>query len=214
VKNTDLQKFCVILADTYALYGKECPDGVKRIWWEALKNFDLADVSGALSRHIRNADTGQFIPKPADVVKAIEGSGDSRALIAWTDVDRTVRTRGPYVSVVFDDPLTHAVIMAMGGWVTLCRKSVDEWPFVQKDFMTRYKGCVNHPPTSYPRCLMGLADADCERRGLPSPRPPILIGSPERARQVYAQGEGPILALRHTPETIPVPALVVREDHA
>ena len=214
MNNREMSEFSGILTSVYALLRQDCPDGVRRLWWEALQPYPLATIKQAFTQHVCNPDVGQYLPKPADIIRAIKGSSEERALQAWTDVDRTVRTRGPYVSVVFDDPLTHAVIAAMGGWVALCRKSIDEWPFVQKDFVTRYKGYVNHPPASYPRCLIGLTDADHQRRGLPSPRPPILVGSDERARQIYAQGEGPMLALRHTPERVPVPALTIREDHA
>lgn len=212
MNNHDMRTFGSILADVYALLRQDCSDGVRRLWWQALKPYPIEAVQQAFAQHICNPDVGQYLPKPADIIRVLTGSSEERALRAWSDVDCAVRTRGPYVSVVFDDPLTHAVIAAMGGWVTLCRKSVDEWPFVQKDFVTRYKGYVNHPPASYPRCLIGLTDADHQRRGLPSPRPPTLIGSPERARQVYTQGEGPMLAIRHNPTPVFGPALMATKD--
>lgn len=210
--NHDMPVFSDILSDVYALLRQECPDGVRRLWWEALQPYPIAAISHAFSQHVRNPDVGQYLPKPADIIRAINGSSEERAIRAWTDVDRAVRTRGPYASVVFDDAMTHAIIAAMGGWVALCRKSLDEWPFVQKDFMARYKSYLSHPPTSYPRCLLGMTDIDRQQRGLPSARPPILIGSAELARQVYAKGDGPRLVLNSSPSNRLMPTLTTGED--
>ena len=53
------------------------------IYWKSLKHFEWQDVERALNAHIYNPDCGQFFPKPADVVRFIEGSGETRALQAW-----------------------------------------------------------------------------------------------------------------------------------
>lgn len=105
-----------------------------------MKPFDLAAVKDALNRHCVNPDNGQFMPKPADVVKLLQGSSQDGALVAWAKVDRAVRQVGTYSTVVFDDPIIHRVVQDMGGWVALGDKREKEWPFVAKEFENRYRG--------------------------------------------------------------------------
>ena len=65
---------------------------------------DLRAVADALNRHAVNPDNGQFLPKPADIVRLINGNTVDRALVAWSTVERAIRSTGPYQSVVFDSP--------------------------------------------------------------------------------------------------------------
>ena len=188
MQKNETAKFGAVLADVYALYGKECPEGVRRIWWEALKHYELADVTSALSRHVRNGDGGQFIPKPADVVRAIEGSGDSRALQAWTKVERAVRDIGPWESAVFDDARIHAVLTDMGGWMGFGQITDDEWPFKRNEFMKRYQGYLINPPKTVEKRLIGFMEAHNAKGNFPVPLP-RLVGDPERARLVYESGQ-------------------------
>jgi len=77
-------------------------------------------------RHLMNPDTGQFLPKPADIVRMLGGRTLDRALMAWAKVDKAVRQIGTYESVVFDDALIHRVLHEMGGWVGMGQKTENE----------------------------------------------------------------------------------------
>ena len=131
MNNAEIRELAVVVTDVYELYGRECSDGVHRLWWEALKGYAMGEVRQAFSRHVTNPDGGQFVPKPADILKILNGGGETRALQAWTQVDQAVRRIGPWESVVFDDALIHAVIADMGGWVRFGQTTDDEWPFVR-----------------------------------------------------------------------------------
>jgi len=80
------------------------------------------------------------MPKVADVIKMLQGSTQDSALTAWAKVDKAVRSIGTQMSVAFDDPLIHKVIQDMGGWLGLGQRQEAEWPFVAKEFETRYRG--------------------------------------------------------------------------
>ncbi len=160
------------------------------LWWNALKQYDLPAVREGLNRHMQNPDTGQYMPKPADVIKFIGGTTQDGALLAWAKVDRAVRMVGTYQSVAFDDPAINAVLQDMGGWIALGTKSEDEWPFVAKEFENRYRGYRLRGEFEFPKWLPGIAEAHNAQSPQNAQRiePPVLIGDPVKARQVLLMG--------------------------
>ncbi len=187
MQDREAEEFSNVLTDVYEVYGKTCPLGIRALWWEALKGYSIAEVRGALSAHVMNPDSGQFLPKPADVRRALEGSSDTRALQAWSKVDQAVRRIGPWESVAFDDPIIHAVLADMGGWTGLGQVTEDEWPFRRNEFVRRYQGYVARPPATFPRALTGHVAEYNGRLGGPAPLP-RLVGDPQRATQSYIAG--------------------------
>jgi hypothetical protein len=179
-------------------YDKNISKELMATYWNVLKRFDINEVVDAFGRHLENTDNGQFFPKPADIIRAIQGSTEGRSLNAWTLVDKSIRTIGPYQDVVFDDALIHSVIDDMGGWVSLCSTNDTEYPFKANEFKTRYRSLQSNPPDSYPQILSGLAtisnkNIKGQTRGVGYKVKPTLIGSPERCKIVYQGGEtGPI----------------------
>jgi hypothetical protein len=158
------------------------------VWWAAMKPFDLDAVKDALNRHCVNPDSGQFLPKPADVVRMLQGSTQDAALVAWSKLDRTVREVGTYRSVVFEDALIHRIVLEMGGWVALGTKTEDEWPFLRNEFVNRYRGYRGRSEIpEYPPVLIGLAEASNRKVGFDS-EPPVLIGNPVTAQAVMQRG--------------------------
>lgn len=189
-------KFFALLGDVHAFYGKDFSEFAGRVWWEAMKPFDLSAVADALNRHCVNPDSGQFAPKPADVVKMLEGSTQDAALVAWSKVDRAIREVGTYRSVVFDDPVIHRVVTDMGGWIPLGTKTEDEWPFVRNEFVNRYRGYRMRSETpEYLPVLIGISEASNQRQGLGFDAP-MLLGEPEAAKAVLLGGSNrPLLGV-------------------
>jgi len=173
----DKKEFAQFMGGMFAVYNKEVSPMLLRIWFEALRQYDLKAVKDALARHLLNPDNGQFLPKPADVVKLIGGTTVDSALEAWSAVDNAVRTVGTYRSVAFADPIIHKVIQDMGGWVALGNKKEDEWAFVAKEFQTRYRGIkTTGQPVDAPAQLTGIAAQQNSVAGIQYAEPPILIG--------------------------------------
>ena len=198
MEGREREELVFVLTDVYELYGKECSRGLHVLWWEALKGYSIAEVRGALSAHVTNPDSGQFLPKPADIRRFLEGSGETRALQAWTKVDQAIRRIGPWESVAFDDPIIHAVLADMGGWAGLGQVTEDEWPFRRNEFVRRYRGYVARPPTAFPRALIGhIAEYNGRLGGqVPLPR---LVGDVQRATQTYLAGAD---ATHHYPRLV------------
>ena len=192
----DSKPFATLVGNVYAFYRQDYSVFAGKVWWEAMKPFDFTAVADAFNRHCVNPDAGQFLPKPADIVRMLQGSTQDAALVAWAKVDRAVRTVGTYRSVAFDDPLIHRVIAEMGGWVLVGGKSEDEWPFARNEFVNRYRGYRMRSETpEYPPHLIGVAEASNTRAGFEI-EPPMLLGDVEKARAVLAGGtSAPLLTV-------------------
>lgn len=171
----DLDFFREKLTIIGVMYNREVSDHFIEIYWDVLKGYEITDVSSAFASHMKDADSGQYFPKPSDIVRLIEGSGETKALKAWAKVDRAMRQVGTYPSVAFDDPIIHAVVSDMGGWHPLCMTNLEEIPYKNNEFRKRYMGYVNKPPEKYPRYFIGIHEAHNSAYGFPV-EPPILIG--------------------------------------
>lgn len=188
MKIEDFDKFQQGITGVYAFYDKEINDFALDLWWNSLKHFDLDAVIQAFGRHVVNTESGKWLPKPADIIRMLQGSTQDTALAAWAKVDKAVRLKGPYVDVVFDDPLIHRVLHDMGGWIQLGEKNDDEWPFVAKEFENRYRGFrERNDAPEYPAVLVGIANAYNSSKGLEM-QPCILIGDKTKCEKVMSNG--------------------------
>lgn len=190
---SDYDDFSVMLNAVGDLYGKPPAEMAIMIWWRALEHHDLSAIRQGFDRHVRNPDSGQFMPKPADIIKMLQGTTQDGAMVAWAKVDKGVRQVGTYASVAFDDPIIHRVLHDMGGWVALGSKTEHEWPFVAKEFENRYRGYrVRNETPDYPKVLIGIAEAQNSTEGRES-QPPVLIGDSSKAKQVFIGGTDKVL---------------------
>ena len=188
MKNDDYEKFRTLLANVHAFYQRDISSFALNVWWQAMQPFDFEAVNSAFTKHCVNPDSGQFAPKPADIVKMLRGSTLDSAYNAWAKVDRAVRSIGTYADVVFDDPLIHRVIHDMGGWTMFGKKNESDWPFVAKEFENRYRGFKAHGDIpAYPSILIGISNAENANKGYPN-SDPILIGDEQLAKKVMANG--------------------------
>lgn len=192
----DYEDFAGMVGAITELYGKPASEYTIAIWWGALRQYDLSAVRQAFDRHVRNPDSGQFPPKPADLIRMMGGTTQDSALVAWSKVDRALRVVGPYRSVAFDDGLIHRVLTEMGGWTALGNKTEQEWPFIGKEFENRYRGYrMRNERPDYPPVLIGMAEAQNQRAGFGADAP-MLIGDQRLAMQVMACGTTqPLIAM-------------------
>lgn len=203
----DRPRFLSCLTGCAETYGKPVSDAALRLWWRVLATYDIGAVETAFAVHLADPDTGQFMPRPADIIRRMSGTSQDSALRAWSLVDRAVRSVGPWQSVVFDDETTMAVLRDMGGWIALCEKTDDAWPFVAKEFENRYRGYRQRGEVpGHPRRLIGFAEAQNAREGCEI-APPMLVGDPARVARVRASGnDRPMLSIvRASTEPLEMP---------
>lgn len=191
MKKSDLGEFTALWHGAAALLTPNKPpptDMAIMLAFRTLERFSIADVRRAMTHHLNDTGDGRFMPKPADLIRHIEGDTDSRALIAWSKVEDTIRLVGSWQSVVFDDPLIMACLEEMGGWLSMCKTSSDELPFKRQEFTKRYRGYLNRPPTRHPTHLIGDIEAEADRLGQKKPDP-VLVGDTEAALAVHRLGD-------------------------
>lgn len=208
---SDKKRFFATLTGVADYYGKELSKGVLNVYWEGLREYDLEAVEKALWAHAKNPDSGQWMPKVADVAKMLEGRTADQAAVAWSKVDRAVRQVGSYADVVFDDALIHRVLHDMGGWLQLMAKTEADWPFIAKEFENRYRGYrMRGEVPDYPPVLIGLANAQNGKQGF-ALQAPILIGNQHLAAHVLAGGStAPLIEMRRAGEA----TALLRNHHA
>lgn len=187
MQTSDFQDFKRLLDDVFTFYGKDVSQFSADVWWSAMRPYSLDAVRKAINRHVSMPDNGQWLPKPADVVRLLDGGSDDQAQVAWAKVDSAVRRVGTYRSVVFDDAVIHAVLVDMGGWISLGNCSGDEWPFKAREFEKRYRGYLLRGEAVYPRKLTGISDSQNEVAGH-AVSSPVMIGNAESCKRVYLSG--------------------------
>lgn len=180
MRPTDKPKFLTVLAGVHDFYAKELSTFAGQVWWQACEQFDIEQVTKALSAHLMDAERGQWMPKPADIVRQLQGTHADRSLMAWGKVHDAMQRVGGYASVDFGDDATHQAIHDMGGWTVLCRSTVDELPFLQRRF------CEAHRVYA--------------QRGAPD-APPVLIGEFEAVNRLEGKAVAPAVVLGQRPAT-------------
>jgi hypothetical protein len=201
----DRKNFVTLITGIADYYAKELSMTAISLYWEGLKQYDLQAIERALWQHTQSPDCGQFMPKIADVTKVLQGRTEDQAQLAWSKVDTAVCQVGIYTDVAFDDPIIHRVLADMGGWVRMCSHDDDGWPFVAKEFITRYRGFrISGQIPDYPRYLLGSASTHntAGGHGKPCVR---MLGNVDLARQVIEGGQAvmPILIPNARPPQLP-----------
>lgn len=112
----DKPRFMRALGALAEVYGDSLSEARYALYFMALSRFAIQALESAIGSLV--AEPGRkFMPRPGEIVEAIEGLPQDRALAAWVRIERAAGTAGPYASVDFGDPIIHAMIVRSGGWV-------------------------------------------------------------------------------------------------
>lgn len=198
----DKRKFLEVMAGVHDFYGKDMSKFAGEVWLNACDSFDVEQVTKALSAHLMDPERGQFMPKPADIVRQLQGTNTDRSLVAWGKALTAMQRVGAYQSVAFDDGIIHSVIEDLGGWVKVCRSDMNELPFIQRRFCESYKAYSARGESSFPGYLPGAHEVENRMNGRKVAKP-VLIGSPEKAAQVMRAGmSGPKTQITHASDAV------------
>lgn len=175
--DSEIVEFQTLLTDVMAFYGKDVSPFALEVWWSACRQFEMSRVRRALTRHAMDADRGQFAPKPADVVRQLQGTTTDKAALAWGKAIDAAGRVGAYADVVFDDPAIHAAIVDLGGWPKFCRVETKDLSYQQHRFQQSYAAYADREAFDHPSILYGDRSPDdvYAKRGLPPPQP-VMIG--------------------------------------
>jgi len=183
--NSDFRRFSWMLALISEQYGKSISPELTRFYFDALEHIDLAAIREALNRHVRNTDTGQFMPKVADIIRALTGTTQDAAYGALVELQAAFGAVGAYESPTFADPVLASVVADMGGWPEVCSRNSEEWQkFGSVEFMRRYRSLASRGAAPDMPRLAGIFDRTNVALGyqisLPAATQPKQIESNER----------------------------------
>jgi hypothetical protein len=154
-----------LITDVLAFYRQDVSDFAISVWWQACQQYDLEQVRKALTSHAMDPEKGQFPPKPADLVRALQGTHTDRALLAWNRAYKAISQVGAYQTLDLGDPIAHAAIQSIGGWPQFCQSQVDELPFLQKRFCDFYRAYTARGVEDAPLRLSGISAIQNGARG-------------------------------------------------
>ena len=196
MRSDERQAFSEFLTSALGFWGQNVNSFSLSVWWQATEHLTLEQVRQAFTAHALDPDRGQFAPKPADLVRQLEGSHQDRALGAWSKIHEAMKRVGARQSVVFDDAVIHSAVEDIGGWTAICRSEVDELQWLQKRFIEAYAAAARSKRT-HPSKLVGEHEADNRLRGHPV-APPVLVGDQVKAREVlHSSAEPTVMRLAH-----------------
>lgn len=189
----DMEKFSQILSWVFAYYEKDLTDLTFEMYWNGLKDYSIDEVQTAFNAHMQHPEDGKWWPKVSDIIKNCKGGTQDNALRAWNEVETAIRKVGAYQDVVFHDPLIHQIIHKMGGWMSLC-DIPDEKSLVFKanEFKNAYRALYGTPAQQQPPIeLTGIINAQNAKIKGAKKAPPVLIGDPEKAKEVMKRLKSP-----------------------
>ena len=188
MKLPDKKKLGEMLAVMGELYGRQVSAGLVSIYFSDLEPYDMDAIERAFNEHRRDAESGQYFPKPADLIKQITGSTSGRALRAWSYVRESIRRHGYYASIRFDDPAIMTVIEEMGGWMNVCNMDTAHDPFIEKRFIERYLHAQRSPRPGL-KHLPGYFELTNQTKGLEEYTPEIVsVRTQENVKELHGIG--------------------------
>lgn len=185
----DYKPFIAELTGVMSFYRLDITKFTANMWWGICKRFSLEQIRKAFQVHVQDPEQGVFAPKPANIVKILEGTRTDNSRTAWGRVLESMSRVGAYTDVVFDDHVIHAVIKDLGGWPTVCRTNEDELGYLETRFCKSYQAYSNREDVTFPPFLAGDRSPDemWAKRGLKPPMP-AMIGDKAKCEQVYRLG--------------------------
>jgi hypothetical protein len=183
MNGNDRKEFSKALVLMGEVYEKNITEGLLEIYFNILQQFSIEQFKSAVVGHLQDKRSGQFFPKPADIIRQIEGDDDNIAMAKWCEVRKAIQRVGYYQSVQFDDPVIMQVIDRMGGWIELCRILTSAVGYKEAEFIKLYKH-YNKFPVNAPESLPGYHEISNRLNGFEQDIPkPIFIETGQRRLQ-------------------------------
>ncbi len=194
----DFKQFSVLMQGVAECYGQTLSAQGVILRFKLLQQFGYAEMEAA-TLSIMATRKYTSMPTPADFLEHMSGgAAEDKAEVEAGKVLSAVSAYGGYASVVFDDPVTQAVIVqAYGGWVKLCAncgvEESENW--FRKTFAKTWAAYSRQGVKQF-GCLPGLIEITNHSSGqyehIPQPK---LIGDPAKAQAVLEAGKESAFAL-------------------
>ena len=180
--DNDRLRFASLMKALGETYENRPPSKEKiELYFRVLSDLTIEQVDGAIVRLLRERTITSTFPVPGEIRSFLPGVGEDAAILALDKVDKAAQKWGAYHTVCFDDPVIHATISALGGWIHVASAiPEDQWKWFAKDFIKTYKAFASNPRAEIPRVLVGIWEGqDCAINN--KPMETIYIGDKQKA---------------------------------
>jgi len=161
----DQNKFKELITVMSETFGEEFTPAKLKLWWNLFKPYSIETFERALYAHIACPDAGMFSPKPANLMKFINGTSKEqqqlvkdRAEMAWACIEREISRIGSYGTLELEDKQAIAAVKSIGGWRALCMCTYDQLVWKKKSFISSYDCYERTPLEHLPSKLPGLIE--------------------------------------------------------
>ena len=172
MNNSDKKEFARLFYTTGELYDKSVSKELLLMYFNILKDYSINQVVQGVSDHALDPKHGTFFPKPADIVRNIDGasiSTEDRALTAWMAVEAAISSVGSYGTLKLEDKQAMMAVKAIGSWQQLCATDREKLAFKRQEFIANYRALENTPVEMLPESLPGIVELENQRNSLAGP---------------------------------------------
>ena len=139
-------------------YNREATKSLSMAYYMVLDGLTVDEFQKAV-KSILASRKYSTMPLPADLLEAVHGSTEDKALIALAELESAIGRHGTHKSVCFQDRHIMAAVQAIGGWVSIGTMEQKEWEFKRKEFLKVYQASLRSPGGfDAPRYLVGVAE--------------------------------------------------------
>ena len=182
------KKLAALITGMFTVYNRELTLMALDLYCRVLAEYPYEDVDRAVRTAIQ---TKQYCPKPIEIIELIGGTEEDRAEIEAAKVVNAISSIGSYASVIFDDPVTQAVIESYGGWPDVCEecanKESEKW--FRLNFKKTYRAFARQGIKKF-GYLPGLVELQNRVNGYDHLiGRPAIVGDAQKARLVLEQGK-------------------------
>jgi len=167
-----------------------------QIWFRLLESMPddvfmqaVSSLAGKLTNLYPGSNIVGLIQEEAANITGDGMSLETAAALAYDKVIKVFWDVGVYGSPKFDDPLIHAVIESLGGWVAFCKTPTDELKWWRKDFERKYQHMAPiKDRLQLPGHLPGVHELN-NTQAYPDHVPdPVLVGGEEKKKPALPEG--------------------------
>ena len=126
------------------MYNREASQLLAQGYYLVLQDLSKQEFEEAI-KQILSSRKYSTLPLPADLLEAVHGNPDDKAILALKQVEDAMSEQGSYKSVCFEDKISMTCIENLGGWVTICQMELKDWEWKKKEFITLYKAIIRNP---------------------------------------------------------------------
>ena len=163
MNNSDKQKFMTLFYGAGEYYDKQISKELLQMYFNGLSQHSIEEVELAINQHMQDADRGRFFPKIADFTHKLsteELSAEERAEIAWSEIERKIRTIGSYGKLELEDGVALASLKGFTSWKDLCMMDVSKMTWAKKEFISLYSTYDKAPLEALPKSLPGRIELE------------------------------------------------------